>query len=126
MIQKYALIKENMIFDKKISKAQNINAEMAKKSYSMALLPYAKGYNIALHPDSSLEDSFEFSKNFDINTNINFFIGGAFGFEDEFLKQMDKRISLSKLTFSHKVAKVILFEQIYRALTIINKHPYHK
>ena len=56
---------------------------------------------------------------------IKFFIAGAFGFEKEVLKQ-HKTISLSTLTFSHEIAKIVLLEQIYRSLSIINKHPYHK
>ncbi len=126
MIQKYAQINEIPLFNKKISSAQHRDAIMAKESYSEVFTPYMKGYNIALHPEGKELDSFEFSENFDINTSLNFFIAGAYGFEEDFLKKADKVISLSKLTFSHKIAKVLLFEQIYRALTIVHKHPYHK
>ncbi len=126
MIQKYAQINEIPLFNKKISSAQNRDAIMAKEAYSEAFIPYLKGVNVALHPAGKEVDSFEFSENFDINTSLNFFIAGAYGFEEGFLKKADKVISLSQLTFSHKIAKVILFEQIYRALTIIHKHPYHK
>jgi len=126
MIQKYAQISEIPCFNKKISSAQNRDAIMAKESYTEVFTPYLKGCNIALHPAGKEVDSFEFSENFDINTPLNFFIAGAYGFEEDFLKKADKVISFSKLTFSHKIAKVILFEQIYRALTIVNKHPYHK
>ncbi len=126
MIQKYAQIHEIALFNKKISSAQNRDAIMAKEAYSEAFSPYMKGVNIALHPAGKEVDSFEFSENFAINTSLNFFIAGAYGFEEGFLKKADKVISLSQLTFSHKIAKVILFEQIYRALTIIHKHPYHK
>ena len=126
MIQKYAQINEIQLFNKKISSSQNRDAIMAKESYTEAFEPYMKGYNIALHPEGKEVDSFEFSQNFDINTSLNFFIAGAFGFEERFLSKADEVISLSQLTFSHKIAKVLLFEQIYRALTIIHKHPYHK
>ncbi len=126
MIQKYAQINEVSLFNKKISSAQNRDAIIAQESYTEAFRPFLKGYNIALHPAGKEVDSFEFSQNFDINTSLNFFIAGAFGFEKHFLKEVDSVISFSKLTFSHKIAKVILFEQIYRSLTIINNHPYHK
>jgi hypothetical protein len=39
---------------------------------------------------------------------------------------LKKIISLSRLTYAHKIAKVVLFEQIYRGLCIKNNHPYHK
>jgi 23S rRNA (pseudouridine1915-N3)-methyltransferase len=126
MIQKYAQVEEISIFNKKISQAQNRDDIMAKESYSEAFLPYLKGYNIALHPAGDELDSFEFSQKFDINTTLNFFIAGAYGFEDGFLKKVDSVVSLSRLTYSHKIAKVVLFEQIYRAFSIKNNHPYHK
>ncbi len=126
MISRYASIQEHNIFNKKIASAQNRDAKSARESYTQALLPYTKGFNIILHPEGKILDSFEFYKSFDINTNLNFFIGGAYGFEKNFLQKGDLIISLSKLTFSHKIAKVVLYEQIYRALTLLHKHPYHK
>ena len=57
--------------------------------------------------------------------NIDFFIAGAFGFEQQMLQRYDT-VSLSVLTFSHEIARLILLEQIYRALSIIRRHPYHK
>lgn len=126
MIQKYTKVEEIMIFNKKISSAQNRDAIMAKESYSEAFIPKMNGYNVALHPTGKEMDSFEFSENFANIVTLNFFIAGAYGFNEQFLKKCDKVISLSKLTFSHKIAKVILFEQIFRALSIVNNHPYHK
>ncbi len=126
MISKYAKFKEHNIFNKKISSAQNFNPQSAKHAYGTAFEPFMKGFNIFLHPEGKLLDSFDFYKTFDINTNLNFFIAGAYGFEDKFLTKSDLVISLSKLTFSHKIAKVVLYEQIYRGLTILHGHPYHK
>ena len=87
---------------------------------------FLKGYNIALDVEGLHVKSEEFSTFFDNDVNINFFIGGAFGFESAFLQQTQKIISLSRLTYAHKIAKVVLFEQIYRGLCIKNNHPYHK
>ncbi len=126
MISKYAQIEDISIFNKKILKAQNQDIKHAKIAYSEAFYPYLKGYNIALHPKGVELNSLKFYKIFDITTKLNFFIAGAYGFEDEFLKKCDSVISLSQLTFGHKIAKVILYEQIYRALSIKNNHPYHK
>ncbi len=126
MISKYSSLTYKSIFNNKIAFSQNQTKELAKKSYTDTFTPLLKGYNIALHPDAKALDSFEFAKIFENNANINFFIGGAYGFEKEFLNKCDRVISLSSLTFSHKIAKVILYEQIYRAYTIINSHPYHK
>lgn len=126
MIQKYAKIEEISFFNKKISSAQNRDAIIAQEAYSEAFLPHMSGYNIALHPDGKLIDSFGFSNFFDKIPTLNFFIAGAYGFEDKFLARCDAVISLSPLTYSHKIAKVVLFEQIFRGLSIQHNHPYHK
>ena len=56
---------------------------------------------------------------------IVFIIGGAYGFNKELKKTVQKKISLSKFTFTHDMARFILIEQIYRALTVIKNIPYH-
>lgn len=56
--------------------------------------------------------------------NLVFAVGGAFGFP-EALKAKRLSISLSKMTFSHQLVRLIFMEQIYRAYTIINNFPYH-
>jgi 23S rRNA (pseudouridine1915-N3)-methyltransferase len=54
-----------------------------------------------------------------------FVIGGAYGFSDEVYKRARMKIALSEMTFSHQLVRLIFMEQLYRAFTIINKHPYH-
>ena len=58
--------------------------------------------------------------------DITFVVGGADGLADEFKKSADMLWSLSSLTLPHALVRVILVEQIYRAWTIINNHPYHR
>jgi 23S rRNA (pseudouridine1915-N3)-methyltransferase len=57
---------------------------------------------------------------------INLLIGGADGFLLEYKQKADMLISLSKLTFPHQLARVILIEQLYRIQTINQGHPYHR
>ncbi len=57
---------------------------------------------------------------------ISFIIGGADGVSDEVAAKADNRLSLSLLTFTHEMARVIMFEQLYRAYTIIKGFPYQK
>ncbi len=54
-----------------------------------------------------------------------FLIAGAEGFSEEVLSYCQERLSLSELTFPHKLARIILVEQLYRAQTIRSGHPYH-
>ncbi|NPA35262.1 MAG: 23S rRNA (pseudouridine(1915)-N(3))-methyltransferase RlmH [Chlorobi bacterium] len=56
---------------------------------------------------------------------IVFFIGGPYGFSGEVYNRADAKVSLSKMTFSHQIVRVIFFEQLYRAMTIIRNEPYH-
>jgi 23S rRNA (pseudouridine1915-N3)-methyltransferase len=56
---------------------------------------------------------------------IFFVIAGAEGFSDEVLRAAQEKISLSDLTFPHKMARILLVEQLYRAQTIRSGHPYH-
>ncbi|NOZ86019.1 MAG: 23S rRNA (pseudouridine(1915)-N(3))-methyltransferase RlmH [Deltaproteobacteria bacterium] len=56
---------------------------------------------------------------------IVFVIGGAFGLSREVLDRATKIISLSKLTFPHQLARIVLLEQIYRGMTIVRGLPYH-
>jgi 23S rRNA (pseudouridine1915-N3)-methyltransferase len=116
----FASVKNITLYSKNLSKTQNPQQE-----YSKIFNKYTdNGYNIILTPEGKLIDSFEFSKLLN-HSNINFFIAGAYGFDDEF-KKKGINISLSPLTMSHKIAKLVLFEQIYRGLSIKNNHPYHK
>ncbi len=57
--------------------------------------------------------------------NLFFIIGGAYGFSDEVYQRSDFKLSLSKMTFSHQMVRLIFTEQLYRAMTIINNEPYH-
>ena len=57
---------------------------------------------------------------------IVFFIGGTDGLTEMTLDQSDQILSLSKMTFTHSFAAIILLEQIYRSATIKINHPYHR
>ena len=54
-----------------------------------------------------------------------FVIGGPYGFGEEVYKAASEKISLSKMTFSHQMIRLIFIEQLYRAMTILNHEPYH-
>ena len=54
-----------------------------------------------------------------------FVIGGPYGFSEEVYKRADAKLSLSRLTFSHQLIRVIFMEQLYRAYTILKGEPYH-
>ncbi len=68
----------------------------------------------------------EFLKtNLETTSNLIFVIAGATGFGKKVLELPHKKLSLSPMTFPHKMARIILVEQIYRGQSILSGHPYH-
>lgn len=60
-----------------------------------------------------------------INKRLVFIIGGPYGFAPSVYAAAQEKISLSKMTFSHQMIRLIFVEQLYRALSILNNSPYH-
>ncbi len=88
-------------------------------------------YVILLSLKGKQSDSLEFASMLEkINTynssHITFVIGGSLGVSDEVEKRADYLLNLSKLTFPHNLARLIILEQIYRAFKINNNETYHK
>ena len=85
---------------------------------------------ISWDSNGDMVDSKEFSKIFE-NSMINnlklcFVIGGSFGLDKNILNNSQKVLSASNFTFPHRLFRIILIEQIYRAFSIISNSPYHK
>ena len=123
----WARVEVHEIFTKEIARAQEHSPEAAQKAYADALQRYLPGgYNITLDPTGEMVDSHEFADLLKDRGVVNLYIGGAFGFPREFLRQSNKTVSFGRITLSHKLVKVVLLEQIFRGLSINHNHPYHK
>tara|TARA_B100001287_G_scaffold213661_1_gene182460 strand:- start:119 stop:592 length:474 start_codon:yes stop_codon:yes gene_type:complete len=59
------------------------------------------------------------------NNELVFVVGGAFGFSESVYKRANTKLSLSKMTFSHQMVRMIFKEQLYRAFTILKGEKYH-
>ena len=57
--------------------------------------------------------------------NLLFLIGGAYGFSDEVYQRANFILSMSKMTFPHKLIRLVFLEQLYRAFSILRGEPYH-
>jgi 23S rRNA (pseudouridine1915-N3)-methyltransferase len=60
-----------------------------------------------------------------VNKRLVFVIGGPYGFSQKVYEAAHEKISLSKMTFSHQMVRLIFVEQLYRSMTILNNGPYH-
>jgi 23S rRNA (pseudouridine1915-N3)-methyltransferase len=112
---------------------QNNDAGNAKTNEAKLFVNKRRDTNnllILLDEKGTLHDSAGFAKWFGLMSesgrNLDFLIGGAFGLDQSLCAKADHIISLSKLTFPHKLVPLLLIEQLYRAWTINSGHPYHK
>lgn len=106
------------------------NKEKAKEAEAQKMIKYLDKHKakfvIALHERGQHFTSREFSKYLsNKNQEIVFIIGGSLGFSKEILSRVDAKISLSKMTFPHELARLLLCEQLYRAITIEKGKTYH-
>ena len=99
--------------------SQLINSKISDKDFVIAW--DSSGEQISSEAFSKL-----IFKNREINNNISFIIGGSFGLSSNILNRSNQILSASLFTFPHKLFRLIMVEQIYRAHTIINNMPYHK
>lgn len=88
-------------------------------------------FNIAMCVEGKLVSSEELAGEIDaagVNgySTINFFIGSSYGLSDAVKKSCKLRISMSRMTLPHQLARVVLSEQVYRAMTINGGVKYHK
>lgn len=89
-------------------------------------LETSRGVNVALDERGDVVDSAAFAEILKENNDLNFLIGGPDGLDTRVLDLCHRTISLTRLTLTSELAELILMEQIYRAFTMLNSHPYHR
>ena len=99
---------------------QLIKAKIPKNSYVFSMCIEGKQMS-SEELSKKLEDIALSGKN-----NITFIIGSSFGLSNEIKQMSDYKFSMSKMTFPHKLARIMLEEQIYRGFSISNNGKYHK
>jgi 23S rRNA (pseudouridine1915-N3)-methyltransferase len=115
-----------------IKNPKNLSVEELKKKEGELILSKISNQDflVLMDENGSNFSSVKFSEwiNQKVNEGIRsmvFVIGGAFGFSKEVFERANQKISLSKMTFSHQLVRVIFLEQLYRAQTILKGEPYH-
>lgn len=113
------------------SRLKSTQPELIKKNEADLLLKKIQpnDYLILLDEKGKAFTSLKYAQHFESlflqQTHIVFVIGGAYGFHDEVYKRANDKLSLSQMTFSHQLIRLIFAEQLYRIFTIIKGEPYH-
>lgn len=102
---------------------------VALKAEANEISKYLKGYVIKMAIKGKQLSSEELASKLENvklsgNSDITFVIGSSHGLDESVKSNFD--LSISKMTFPHQLTRVILLEQVYRALSILNHSPYHK
>ena len=115
-----------------VKNAKNLSeAQQKEKEGEMILKMVQPGDCLVLLDDKGKEyTSMQFSayiekKMHTVPKRLVFVVGGPYGFSEAVYGAASEKISLSKMTFSHQMVRLIFVEQIYRAMTILNHEPYH-
>ena len=115
-----------------LKNSSSVNLKNIKSNESELILKNIQGKPYIALSDKGLQyDSMNFSKKLDdltrkLQSRVIFVIGGAYGLNENILEKADSIISLSKLTFSHQLVRLVLLEQIYRGFSISHNTDYHK
>ncbi|OFX89924.1 MAG: 23S rRNA (pseudouridine(1915)-N(3))-methyltransferase RlmH [Bacteroidetes bacterium GWF2_33_16] len=115
-----------------VKNSKSLTENQQKDKEGELLKSYLKESDFVVLLDERGKDysSVEFSKFIEKHMisglkSLVFIIGGPYGFSKDIVELSNAKISLSKMTFSHQMVRMIFVEQLYRAMTIIKGEPYH-
>ncbi|MDE6722565.1 MAG: 23S rRNA (pseudouridine(1915)-N(3))-methyltransferase RlmH [Bacteroidaceae bacterium] len=115
-----------------LKNTKNLSAEQQKQQEGELILKQlqAGDYTVLLDEHGKELRSIEFSKYMEqkmqtVSRRLVFIIGGPYGFSPDVYAKANEKLSLSKMTFSHQMIRLIFVEQFYRAMTIMRGEPYH-
>ncbi|MBQ1987018.1 MAG: 23S rRNA (pseudouridine(1915)-N(3))-methyltransferase RlmH [Muribaculaceae bacterium] len=122
----------NIVYLPDIKNNKKLSFEQQKTQEGAILLGEIdkSDYVVLLDEHGKEFTSIEFSRYIEkkmttVSKRLVFVVGGPYGFSNEVKERANEKISLSKMTFSHEMIRLIFTEQLYRAMTIINNEPYH-
>jgi len=115
-----------------LKNTKSLSIELQKKQESKFFLKKITSQDIVVLLDergkefTSLQFSHFIQQRFNAGSkNLLFLIGGAYGFSEELYQRADFILSMSKMTFPHKLARLLFVEQLYRAFSILKGEMYH-
>lgn len=115
-----------------LKNTKSLSADQQKQQEGELILKQLQGGDHVVLLDEHGKEfrSVEFSKWVEqkmqtVNKRLVFVIGGPYGFSPDVYAKANEKISLSKMTFSHQMVRLVFTEQLYRGCTIIRGEPYH-
>lgn len=115
-----------------IKNTKNLSESKQKiKEGELILKNYQAGDHIVLLDEKGNDyTSLKFAefiekKSHNVSKRLVFVIGGPYGFSQSVYDKANEKLTLSRMTFSHQMVRLIFLEQLYRAMTILNNEPYH-
>jgi 23S rRNA (pseudouridine1915-N3)-methyltransferase len=114
----------------KRSSSVSVERALALEESRIEAIAPAGCHRVVLDQRGSQVTSAEFAQNLqhwrESGRDLAMFIGGADGLTDRFKRSADMLLALSQMTLPHGLARVLLAEQLYRAISIMHNHPYHR
>jgi 23S rRNA (pseudouridine1915-N3)-methyltransferase len=113
------------------SRAQRASDRIAEEGAALAKMLQGDAVCVALDSSGVAQSSEAFAAQIGKwrdagRESVFFVIGGADGLSDELKRRADLTISFGKVTWPHQLVRIMLLEQLYRAVTILSGHPYHR
>lgn len=111
--------------------AKNLSMDEQKQREGEQILAMADAGNRLILLDEhgkeyrSVDFAAQLNKWMSAGRNLIFVVGGPYGFSEDVYSRAESKISLSQMTFSHQMIRLLFVEQIYRACTILRGEPYH-
>ncbi len=99
---------------------------VSREREGRSILRHVRGFTVILDERGEELTSVEFSRLVSGKREITFVVGGADGLSEEVKEKGDFKLSLSRMTLQHDIARVVLLEQIYRAVQIARGSKYHR
>lgn len=129
-ISRYISLDIITIPDIKNTRKMPVREQKIKEGTKIIQLLHSDDYTILLDEKGETYTTSEFAGIFGKTLmiprkRIVFIIGGSWGFAEDVYSKADMILSLSKMTFSHQMVRLLFLEQLYRILTVINGDPYH-
>lgn len=129
-LEHYIPFETQIIPDIKNTKSLSIDQQKEKEGELILKALQAGDYLVLLDDKGKEYTSMQFAfyiekKTHTVAKRLIFVIGGPYGFSDAVYTKANERLTLSRMTFSHQMVRLIFVEQLYRAMTILNNEPYH-